>query len=302
MALSASMRSANPKVMTMLLRPAIGWPLRTNAPLADANYQPVLTLQLSFWQAGLHMTSAFAASRPHPPADNLAQRAYYSIRERLLRGELRLGVSISSRRMAEELGMSHLPVSQALRRLGNEGFLESRPRAGTRVRVPTEENIRERYEIREALESQAARLFAVRASALHRRELRKMAQQLDALFNQAASGEHDREFLYAVHGYHFDFHMKIAECADCEVLRGLIEGNQILVFNWMYDVAADRRALPPAFHGGLAEVLVARDPEAADSAMRAHIRYGLDERVRNIQAATHSEWRQRRSLKDAAIV
>ncbi len=191
--------------------------------------------------------------------------------------------------------MSYLPVSQALRRLEGEGFLESRPRAGTRIRVPSEHDVRERYEIREALESQAARLFAVRASALHRRELRKMAEQLDALFHRSTSGEHDAEFMYAVHGYHFDFHMKIAEHADCEALRDLIEKNQVLVFNWMYDVAAERRTLPPAFHCDLAEVLVAGDPVAADQAMRTHIRYGLEERARNLQAATPREWRRRRT-------
>jgi DNA-binding GntR family transcriptional regulator len=240
------------------------------------------------------MNVSLTAPGRHAAADTLAHRAYLAIRERLLRGQLRLGTSVSSRRLAEELGMSHLPVSQALRRLENEGFLESRPRAGTRVRVPTEQDIRERYEVREALESQAARLFVARASAMQRRELRKMAEQLDALFNRSASGDHDAEFLYAVHGYHFDLHMKIAEYADCEALRELIEKNQILIFNWMYDVAADRRALPPTFHRDLVEVLVTGDPPAADQAMRKHIQYGLEERVRNIQATVPREWRLRR--------
>jgi DNA-binding GntR family transcriptional regulator len=223
--------------------------------------------------------------------DTLAQRAYYAIREQLLRGQLRLGSSISSRRMAETLGMSHLPVSQAMRRLEGEGFLESRPRAGTRVRIPTEQNVRQRYEVREALESQVARLFAVRATASQRRELRKMADQLDALFSRSAASDTDDAFRFAVHGYHFDLHMKIAVYADCEALRELIERNQILVFNWMYDVAADRRALPPAFHGDLVEVLVAGDPVAADQAMRMHIRYGVEDCVRNIQAGAPQKWR-----------
>ncbi len=77
------------------------------------------------------------------------------------------------------------------------------------------------------------------------------------------------------------------------MLRDLIEKNQVLVFNWMYDVAAERHALPPASHSDLAGVLVAGDPAAADQAMRAHIRYGLEERVSNLQAGTRNEWRRR---------
>lgn len=50
-------------------------------------------------------------------------------------------------------GMSVVPVTDALRRLEGDGLLESRARAGTRVRVPTEKDVRELYELREALES-----------------------------------------------------------------------------------------------------------------------------------------------------
>src|SRR5437879_2002130 len=60
--------------------------------------------------------------------------------------------------------MSLLPVSEALQRLENDGVVESVPRVGTRVCLPTPQDIRERYEIREALESQSARLFAEKAS------------------------------------------------------------------------------------------------------------------------------------------
>jgi DNA-binding GntR family transcriptional regulator len=93
---------------------------------------------------------------------SLAGRAYLAVREEILRGQLRPGTALSRRRLARDLGMSVVPVSDALRRLEDDGLVESRPRAGTRVRVPTERDIRELYELREALESQSARLFAGR--------------------------------------------------------------------------------------------------------------------------------------------
>jgi len=62
---------------------------------------------------------------------SLAAEAYNTVRQRILRGELTMGQVISRRRLASELGMSFLPVSEALLRLEFEGLLESRPRSGT---------------------------------------------------------------------------------------------------------------------------------------------------------------------------
>src|SRR3989441_9785627 len=91
---------------------------------------------------------------------SLAAEAYGIVRQRILRGELGLGQVISRRKLAAELGMSFLPVSEALLRLEFEGLLESRPRAGTRVRIPSRDDVRGHYIVREALEGPAAMLFA----------------------------------------------------------------------------------------------------------------------------------------------
>ena len=93
------------------------------------------------------------------------------MRDEILRGQLRPGTPLSRRRLARQLGMSVLPVTDALRRLEGDGLVESRARAGTRVRVPSEKDVRELYELREALETQSARLFAERATPAHRLEL-----------------------------------------------------------------------------------------------------------------------------------
>src|SRR5881628_3701483 len=115
---------------------------------------------------------------------SLAAEAYEFVKQRILRGELPMGQVISRRKIAAELGMSFLPVSEALLRLEHEGLLESRPRAGTRVRVPTRLDVQGHYVVREALESQAALLFAGHATRDERSELMKLAQRVDALSTQ----------------------------------------------------------------------------------------------------------------------
>src|SRR2546425_100300 len=111
---------------------------------------------------------------------SLAAEAYGVVRRRILRGELTIGQAISRRKLAAELGMSFLPVSEALLRLEFEGLLESRPRAGTRVRIPSPDDIRGHYLVREALEAQAAMLFAQVATKQERAELQKLAARVDA--------------------------------------------------------------------------------------------------------------------------
>jgi DNA-binding GntR family transcriptional regulator len=214
---------------------------------------------------------------------SLAERAYQVIRDRILKGDLPLGTSLSRRKLAVELEMSLVPVAEALQKLETEGLVESRPRIGTRVCQPTAQEIRERYEVREALEAHSARLFAERAGPKERQEMLERAEQMDALFNRCfTGGDNNPEFLYAVHRQHMQLHLRLAECTGCNALCNAIEKNQVLVFNWLFDVAAQRPPLPPRFHRDLVMAICEGEAEAADRAMRQHIRYGLDNVVKSL--------------------
>jgi GntR family transcriptional regulator, rspAB operon transcriptional repressor len=235
------------------------------------------------------------------PTASLADQAYHAIRDEILRGQMRPGTPLSRRRLARELGMSVLPVTDALRRLEDDGLVERRARAGTRVRVPSDTDIRELYELREALETQSARLFAERATAAQRHELRRLAAQVDVLFSRLPGGGDDPEFRFAVHSQHVQLHMCIAEHAGSGLLKQMIERNHVLILNWLFDVTARRTPLPASFHSQLAEALISGDPNQADAAMRAHVRYGLTEIMGTYRALATSEWRERRGKVPAAV-
>ena len=228
------------------------------------------------------------------PLNSLVDQGYVAIREDILRGRLRPGMPLSRRRLAEELGMSVVPIAEALRRLEDDRLVESRARAGTRVRVHTEEDVRALYELREALETQSARLFCQRATPGQRQEVRRLAEQLDVLFSRLASGD-DAEFGYAVHTHHVQFHMRIAEYARSPLLRSMIERQHVLILNWLFDLTGRRTPLPPKFHARLAEALGSKEVERADAAMRAHVRYGLMEISGELGTLAASEWRERRA-------
>lgn len=225
----------------------------------------------------------------------LWNKAYYRIRERILRGEFSPGEALSARRLAEEFGMSLLPISQAFRQLESEKLLESRPRAGTRVRIPQPEEIRGRCIVREALEAQSARLCSANATMKERVELMRLAEQLDTLYDRFGRGGSDPELQYAVHTLHFELHMRIAEYARCEELKDAIEKNQVLIYNWFFDLATNRRTLPAGFHAQLLRVVTGSDPIAADEAMRSHVKYGVPELFEQTVSPASNDWRLRRS-------
>jgi DNA-binding GntR family transcriptional regulator len=188
--------------------------------------------------------------------------------------------------------MSFLPISEALQRLENDGLVESRPRAGTRVRVPTIEEVQGRYVVREALEAQSARLCCERATFEERLELQRMADQVDTLYSHAESGGPD--FQFVIHTHHHELHLRIAEYARCQELKAAIQKNHVLVYNWFYDVAAERRTLPPNFHADLIRLVTGDDIQAADNAMREHVQYGFRYIVERIVPETNGEWRLKR--------
>jgi GntR family transcriptional regulator, rspAB operon transcriptional repressor len=225
---------------------------------------------------------------------SLADAAYHSVREAILRGQLKPGAPLSRRRLADDLRMSVIPVTDALRRLEEDGLVESRPRAGTRVRIPSQTDVRELYELREALESQSARLFAERAPRAGRDEIRRLASDVDTLFARLDEQSDEMAFRFVVHATHVQFHMRIAELAGSGLVRQMIDRKHVLILNWMFDVVGRRTPLPPAFHASLADALTSGDPAAADAAMREHVRYGLNEISERIGALAASEWRERR--------
>ena len=200
-------------------------------------------------------------------ASSLAGEAYTIVRQRILRGELALGQVISRRKLAVELGMSFLPVSEALLRLEFEGLLESRPRAGTRVRIPSPEDVKGLYVVREALEVQAAALFARVATPGERAELRKLAARVDALSMQS-----DRMLYLEAH---LQLHRQIAECTRCAPLCEAIEKTHALATIWFCVMRKPSASDSPTRHQDLLDALCQGDPAKAAEAVRQHIAVGM---------------------------
>ena len=172
-----------------------------------------------------------------------------------------MGAPISRRRVAADFSTSLRPAVEALIRLECDGFLEHRPRAGTRVRVPSADDIRGHYVVREALEVQAAKRFTQMATPRAREELMRLAARVDAL---AIHGD-----CRSYAGAHQKLHMRIAEGSRCRPLCEALETT--LASPWSGAMRPPSAGGWSERHEALVAGVVNGDPSAAAEAVRQHI-------------------------------
>jgi DNA-binding GntR family transcriptional regulator len=118
----------------------------------------------------------------------LTDWAYDYIKTQILNLEIRPGDQIDIESFAEMMGVSRTPIREAFLRLASDGLLEVRPRVGYFVVDITEEDIRELFEVREIIESRAARRAA---ESLTDDELDELVQMVEELKRSVENEDFD---------------------------------------------------------------------------------------------------------------
>jgi DNA-binding GntR family transcriptional regulator len=197
------------------------------------------------------MASWMPVTRAHAVADEL--------RRRILVGELPPGTRLRQLDVARELGVSTTPVREAFTSLAREGLIQQDAHRGVFVFEPSEDDVRERYEIRLALEPLAAGLAA---KAMPDDTLAELEDVL-AEMKRAATRDKGR---YATE---LDprFHALIAESAERPRLAELIASLRDGAGPVSKDVQAE--------HAEIVDALRAHSPKRASRAMKAHLEHAL---------------------------
>lgn len=89
------------------------------------------------------------------------------LRDAILAGRWPAGAQIKQTHIAEELGVSHIPVREALKTLESEGFVVLAARRGYFVAPVSVEDAREIWRLRRTLEPMAIAASVPRAGAAH---------------------------------------------------------------------------------------------------------------------------------------
>ncbi|GAA5155777.1 GntR family transcriptional regulator [Pseudonocardia eucalypti] len=208
------------------------------------------------------------------PLDTLSDRpgrltdaVHRELRAAVLSGDPAPGQQLSVPELARRLGVSRGSVREAVLGLVADGLAEERPRRGVVVATIGPAELRQIHQIREALEGQAARLGAASATP---EALAELAELLAHQRRAIAAGDGP--------GYaHADerFHARLAEAGGNPMLAALVERLRRQMALALHRLAHDSEEHRERGCAELAEVLAAvraGDPDAAEAAMRAHIR------------------------------
>lgn len=210
---------------------------------------------------------------------SLAALAYERIREGILDSTFAGGEQLVEKQLADELGTSRAPIREALRKLVEEGLVESRPRHGAFVREFSGREVVDIYNVRFAIETVAARLVVRRGAP--RAPLERAIEQM------RAAGE--RGDLPGVVAAELGFHDQLCELSGnallVDLFRSLSARIQVAlaVDNSAY---GDLREIAEE-HVPLLAALASGDEARAAQAIQEHIVLTVSVALRGHAAEQH---------------
>lgn len=208
----------------------------------------------------------------------LRQKAYTIIQTKILEGELRAGALVSELALAQEIGMSRTPVREAIGQLEREGLFNKVPRIGTIVRLPAYQELKDLYEVREALESHAANIAAAALTSSDLDTMERMVEEIKQIAQELKSHEIqvlDEELLSRFFNADIAFHLLIIRAAGNARILDIVSEFRVVQRVFEYDrMSHNSQIIEGAAkqHGEILEMLRQGNGEAARIAMGAHIR------------------------------
>lgn len=213
--------------------------------------------------------------------DNIFQTAsdiaYQIICRKILDGELTPGMKLPLRKMAEMTNLSVIPVMEALKRLTEDGLVESKPRWGSYVTVPTKEKVINSIQVREALECQVARIMCKKITEDQYRKLLQIATELDTIPYKGDGIEPSR-------ANHMLFHNQLADFTENPILSRMLRHiNLFWILCKALKSVASHAEYPRYWHRALLDEIMSGDCDRAEKAMRDHVLNSLDPILKTLE-------------------
>ena len=158
---------------------------------------------------------AAAATGDGAAAPLLHTNVHDELSRRFITGKLTPGSTLSTRGLAEELGVSQTPVREALSRLAAEGAVQIRSKRKIVIPAMTEARFKDLLRCRELLEPEAA---VIAMPFIDARRLRRL-KQIDASIGAALKSGDVNAYMQG----NFDFHFSIYGAHSRRTLNRLIE-------------------------------------------------------------------------------
>lgn len=197
----------------------------------------------------------------------LSDEAGERIRDAIRRGSLAPGARLVERDLAQKLGVSRIPIREAIQRLVEEGLVKKTPHRGTIVYVPSADEIEEISSLRAVLERFVVERVLARWTNDHEARLCRIVDEM-------ANAASERAF-QQVYESDFQFHYTLWEIADHSILHEVVFGLRSRISRFLYEAVTTMPSSQLSFyvesHNTLLEVLRTGDMAASQLAITQHI-------------------------------
>jgi len=194
------------------------------------------------------------------------QAIYQHLKERILDGGLPPGQRLIIDDIADDLGISIIPVREALQLLQSERLVEIRPHAGATVAAVTPQSIEEVFLILEGMEAMAARRVAQKMPEGLGASLEKLIAQMDV-----AEKRNETEKWSALN---MEFHLALSDATGMPWLREITEralGNWNRIRRHFFREKIEHRFTEAQReHHAILKALLKGDADLAEKLIRQH--------------------------------
>ena len=190
---------------------------------------------------------------------------FNTLREAILKGDLKPGERLMELQLASKLGVSRTPIREAIRMLEQEGLAVTTPRKGAEVAKMTLKDMEDVLEIRDALDELAVRIACQKISDEQLRQLEDMKE----LFEKSTQTGNIKKIAEA----DVTFHDVIYEATGNPKLVTLLNNLREQVYRYRVEYIKDPKNYPTliAEHEAILESLKNRDVKNAVEAMHVHV-------------------------------
>lgn len=197
--------------------------------------------------------------------ESISDQVLDHIRKAVLSGQLAAGARIDQRAIADDLGVSIIPVREAIRQLEAEGLIEKRPFRGAFVSVLSMTELVDIYVTRQTLEELAARIAVERMTPEVLGNLELLLAEMES-----ATEAGDRNALFDLNGaFHFTLYTASQNKILCQMIEGLWERST--VYRRRFTFMPERAHQALAEHRQILDACRRGDAEAAGRAVRLNV-------------------------------
>lgn len=197
---------------------------------------------------------------------SLSDIATDSIRNAIIRGDFKMGQSVTEAALSEALKISKTPVREALSKLESEGLVFSEKNKGYRIFSLTKDEYVELSELRFSLEAQALRYGFVRNYSLLIKELKDLVEKMEGYLEAS-----DREIYQT---FDNDFHHVFFKACGNNAISKLYDKHQsVIVATRLRNLKKEKITKHVSFdqHKVILELLEDNDLDAAIKILEGHI-------------------------------